>query len=182
MDALFAPWRMQWVTRERPPETEGDDCVFCALPAAESDRENNIVARGERTYVLLNNMPYNPGHVMVLPYEHAGEIQTVDHETLVELVQTMQRVVAAIESALDPDGFNVGFNVGSAGGASITDHLHMHVIPRWSSDTSFLPLTANTAVVEEAVDETYVRLKAALLDIDDTSAGNGTEAVSIDCE
>ena len=179
MDSLFAPWRMQWVTRERPAGGDDSDCTFCLLPDHGEDRENNIVARSEHTFVLLNNMPYNPGHAMILPYEHVGEFQTLDGGVLVDYMRTAQLVIGAIETALEPGGFNVGFNIGAAGGASITDHLHMHVIPRWESDTSFMPLTADTAVVEEAVDETFVRLRDALLDSGRTRAVEESEAVEI---
>lgn len=179
MDSLFAPWRMQWVTRERPASDGDSGCVFCDLPAGDEDRENNIVARSRHTYVLLNNRPYNPGHVMVLPYEHTGEFYTLDEEPLLDYVKTVQLVMSVVDRTLSPGGFNVGFNIGAAGGASVTEHLHMHVIPRWQSDTSFMPITANTAVVEEAVDETYERLHAGLLERSETTAHDEGSAVEI---
>jgi len=179
MDALFAPWRMQWVTRERADDPDGPECPFCRLPGGDDDRENNIVARSESSYVLLNNRPYNPGHVMAIPYEHTGEFQLLDEHTLLDYMQTVQVAIQAVTDGLSPDGFNLGCNIGSAGGASINDHLHLHVIPRWESDTSFMPLTANTAIVEEAVDETYVRLRDALLDIDGVRTAAEAGAVEI---
>ncbi len=180
MDSLFAPWRMQWVNRERPDDEDDSGCPFCALVEQGDDRASNIVARSEYTFVLLNNMPYNPGHVMVLPYAHTGEFHTLDGRVLVDCMKTTQLVVTALNESLSPGGFNVGFNIGAAGGASITDHLHLHIIPRWESDTSFLPLTANTAVVEEAVDETYERLSDALLETAQVSAAEGNDSVRID--
>ncbi|WP_254544713.1 HIT family protein [Halomarina pelagica] len=155
---------MQWVNRDRDEEADDSSCTFCALPKRGDDRGTNVVARSEHVYVLLNNMPYNPGHLMVIPYDHGGKFHVLDEATVVDCIRTAQTAIAALNDALSPGGYNVGFNVGNAGGASIADHLHMHVIPRWESDTSFLPLTANTAVVEEAVAETYDRVSAALLD------------------
>jgi ATP adenylyltransferase len=170
---------MQWVTRERPSDDGDAECIFCALPVGESDRENNIVARSRHAYVLLNNMPYNPGHLMVLPYEHTGEFYAIDDDDLLDYMKTAQKTMYAVQEALSPDGFNVGFNIGSAGGASIDDHLHMHIIPRWESDTSFMPLTANTAIVEEAVDETYERLHDALSELSGTEAGSDADAIEL---
>lgn len=178
MDSLFAPWRMEWVTRDRPDDGDST-CTFCSLADGDDDRSNNIVARSEDAFVLLNNMPYNPGHAMVLPYAHTGEFHALDDRTLVDCVKTTRLVTAALDESLSPSGFNIGLNIGDAGGASITDHLHVHVIPRWESDTSFMPLTANTAVVEEAVDETYDRLRDALLRHERVEAGDGTESVDI---
>lgn len=179
MDALFAPWRIEWVRRDRPEDDDAPSCPFCALPERGDDRENNIVARSESVYVLLNNMPYNPGHLMTIPYEHTGEFHALDETVLVDCVRTTQVVMSALDEALSPQGYNLGSNIGAAGGASITDHFHMHVIPRWGSDTSFMPLTANTAIVEEAVTETYDRLRDALLDSDRTGPATESGAVEI---
>lgn len=183
MDSLFAPWRMQWVKRDRGDDPSADPdaptCPFCALPERGADRESNVVARSESVFVLLNNMPYNPGHLMVIPYEHTGEFYTLDETVCVDWMKTAQLTIAALREALSPEGFNVGVNVGAAGGASITDHLHMHVIPRWGSDTNFLPLTANTAVVEEAVAETYTRLQTALVEFDEVQSSEEDDAVRI---
>jgi ATP adenylyltransferase len=180
MDALFAPWRMDWVTRDRPDRGDSSDCVFCALPERDNDANSLIVARSGQAYVLLNNMPYNPGHVMVIPFEHNGDVCSVSTEALFECVLLVKEVIAASDKSLSPDGFNVGMNLGSAGGASIEDHLHIHVIPRWHSDTSFMPLTANSAIVEEAVEETYDRLRDGLLTRDAASGSLGGESVSFD--
>lgn len=178
MDPLYAPWRMQWVDRERPDD-DGDSCTFCDLPARGNDRENRIVARSDAAYVLLNNLPYNPGHVMVIPYDHVADYQHLDEEVLFDCMRTSQRVMRAIDRSLSPDGFNVGLNLGEAGGASIDDHLHMHVVPRWNSDTSFMPLVANTAIVEEAVDETYERLREALLEDEAAESDGEGRAISL---
>lgn len=179
MDSLFAPWRMEWVKQDRPDTIENDSCTFCALPDAGNDRKQNIVARSEHTYILLNNMPYNPGHVMVIPFEHTGEFHSLDETVLVDQIKTTKLTIAALEEALSPHGYNLGCNIGAAGGASITHHLHMHIIPRWGNDTSFMPLTANTAIVEEAVQETFIRLRDALLEYESTAATNEDAAVAI---
>lgn len=177
MDSLFAPWRMDWVQRES--STGDDECTFCELPARDDDRKSYIVCRTDHVYVLLNNRPYNPGHAMIIPFEHTRAFHRLDDEVLFDAMQTAQHVIEALNESLAPSGYNIGFNLGSAGGASIIDHLHMHVIPRWESDTSFMPLTANTAVVEEAIDETYDRLRDTLLENETVSSEGEGDAVSI---
>lgn len=160
MDELFAPWRMEWVTRP-PTEREFDDCVFCELPDVGDDEEHRILARGSGAYAVLNNAPYNPGHTMVVPFAHRRDLVDFESDALLELVVLLRRTVAALEAALQPEGFNLGANIGAAAGASVPDHLHLHVVPRWHSDTSFLPTTANTKVIVEALDESYDRIRDA---------------------
>jgi ATP adenylyltransferase len=161
MDQVFAPWRIDWVERSEPDEG-GDDCVFCALPDSEADRENNLLARGEYAYVLLNNYPYNPGHAMVIPYEHTGTYQSLDEASLLGKERLVQQTIDALETAMEPDGYNVGYNLGGdAAGGSIDDHLHAHIVPRWSGDTNFMPAIGDTKVIVEAVTDTYDRLHSA---------------------
>ena len=158
MDEIFAPWRIEWV--ERPDRNEEfDGCVFCELPEQDADREHYLLARGEKAYVLLNNYPYNPGHAMVVPHAHVGRYQNLDSDGLLEVNQLIQRTLDAMEEALAPDGYNVGYNLGgSAAGGSIGDHLHAHVVPRWTGDTNFMPTLTGTKVIVEAVTDTYDRL------------------------
>lgn len=165
MKQLFAPWRMEWVERDR--EYEG--CVFCDLPEhdPEMDRENYLLARGETGYVLLNNYPYNPGHAMVIPRQHTAAYQELSADVLLEKERLIQRTIQAMDEALEPDGFNVGYNLGGgAAGGSIPEHLHAHVIPRWEGDTNFMPVISETTVIVEAVLDTYDRLHEALAEQD----------------
>lgn len=165
MDQIFAPWRIEWVEQDA---NEIDGCVFCTLPERDNDRENLIVARSEHAYVLLNNYPYNPGHVMVIPYDHTGEYAVLTDSVLLDHARLKQRTFEAIDAAFGPQGANVGLNLGSAAGGSIGDHLHTHVVPRWDGDTNFMPVISDTKVIVEAVEDTYARLHDAF------SAQNGT--------
>ncbi|MBV0925124.1 HIT domain-containing protein [Halomicroarcula limicola] len=179
MDQVFAPWRIEWVERE--DETADDDCVFCAFRDDDADREHRVVARGDRAFVLLNNYPYNPGHVMVIPHDHTGEYRALDDETLLEHAQLKQRAFAALESALSPDAFNAGLNLGgSAAGGSIDDHLHTHVVPRWDGDTNFMPVVSDTKVIVEAVEDTYDRLHEAFAEQEGTSVPGADRAVRVE--
>jgi ATP adenylyltransferase len=163
---MFAPWRMDWVTRE--DTNEGiDGCVFCELPEADTAQETHIMVRSDHSYVLLNKAPYTPGHVLVIPHSHAGSLIELKTESIHDVFFLTKQTMAAIKNALRPDGFNIGMNIGKAGGASIEDHVHLHVVPRWHGDTTFMPITANTKIIAEALDETYERLRTAFTQLDD---------------
>jgi len=179
MDKVFAPWRIEWVERE---EASPDvDCVFCAFETADEDRANNVVARSDRAFVLLNNYPYNPGHAMVIPHDHTGDYGDLDDETLLDHARLKQRTFDALEAALDPDAFNAGLNLGgSAAGGSIDDHLHTHVVPRWEGDTNFMPVVSDTKVIVEAVEDTYERLHEAFAEQAGTTVVGDDAAVRID--
>jgi ATP adenylyltransferase len=158
MDQLFAPWRIQWVERDDDPV---DGCPFCVLPERGDDVEARVVARSEHTFVLFNNYPYNPGHVMVIPYRHTGEYGALSDEELLDHARLKARTFDALDAGLGPDAFNAGLNLGGPAGGSISGHLHTHVVPRWNGDTNFMPVVAGTKVIVEAVADTYDRVHDA---------------------
>lgn len=177
MDHVFAPWRIEWVERDTDPI---DGCPFCVLPESEEDRSNRVVARSERSFVLLNNYPYNPGHVMVIPTNHTGKYGDLSSSELLDHARMKQRTIAALEEALDPDGLNTGMNLGSSAGGSIGDHLHTHVVPRWEGDTNFMPVIGDTKVLVEALDDTYDRLHRAFRSQPGASCNADDRAVRFD--
>ena len=158
MDQLFAPWRIEWVERDAPADADG--CPFCRLPTIGDDQEALIVARSEHAYLLLNNFPYNPGHAMVIPFRHETHHQDLSDAELLDCERLVQRTLTAMETAMNPNGFNTGRNLGSAGGGSI-GHLHTHVVPRWHGDTNFMAVIDDTKVIVQAVAETYESLHTA---------------------
>ncbi len=115
-------------------------CVFCSLPKEKDDRNNLIVHRAERVFVILNKFPYNSGHLMVVPNAHVSDLNLLDDETLTDLTKMTRHGVQALKEKYQAEGFNIGMNLGQAGGAGIKDHLHMHVVPRWVGDTNFMPV------------------------------------------
>jgi ATP adenylyltransferase len=137
-------------------EVEG--CIFCALPAKGDDAEARILGRGEHGFVMLNTFPYNPGHLLVAPFRHIGEVEDLTEGELVDLGRLLQAAIRALRLEMEPQGFNVGMNLGRVAGAGIPDHLHWHVVPRWSGDTNFMPVVGETRVVPELVEETYRKL------------------------
>ena len=173
MDQIFAPWRIEWVERDDEAEIEG--CVFCEFFDGDDDREHLVVARSDRAFVMLNNYPYSPGHAMVIPRDHTGDYRALDEATLLDHARLKQRTFDALDSAFGPDGFNAGLNLGEGAGGSIDDHLHTHVVPRWSGDTNFMPVISDTKVVVEAIDESYDRLRAAFAEQDDAEVPDDDE-------
>ncbi|WP_222920075.1 HIT domain-containing protein [Natrinema sp. SYSU A 869] len=154
MEQVFAPWRIEWIRRDKGnPDIE--ECVFCELPDLGDDRENLLVARSDHAFVMLNNYPYNPGHLMVIPHTHTGEYTALADDILLDHACLKQRTFDALEAALEPDGFNAGLNLGDGAGGSIDDHLHTHVVPRWEGDTNFMPVLSDTTVIVEALEATY---------------------------
>jgi ATP adenylyltransferase len=137
-------------------------CIFCAALAQDNDRETYIVYRGQRIFVMLNKYPYNNGHLMVVPYEHTADLSALSAETQTELMALIAHSIDWLKAASNPNGFNVGLNLGKAGGAGVDDHLHFHIVPRWMGDTNFMTLTGETRVIAEWLDDTWTRLRKVI--------------------
>ena len=179
MDRLFAPWRIEWVRRDDDETIDG--CPFCVLPERRTDRESRVVARSDRSFVLLNNYPYNPGHVMVVPDRHTGDYADLDDAELLDHARLKQRTLDAVDDAFGPDAFNAGLNLGGPAGGSIDDHLHTHVVPRWEGDTNFMPVISDTKVLVEALDDTYDRVHEAFsAQAGATTSETGAVAIEFD--
>jgi len=134
-------------------------CIFCEKPAQGRDEENLIVWRGETCFVILNRFPYNNGHFMVAPYRHVARLDELTGEETLELWRLVSVGISVIEGTMNPDGFNVGINLGRAAGAGVEDHIHVHVVPRWEGDTNFMPVLADTKVIPEHLAATWRRLR-----------------------
>jgi ATP adenylyltransferase len=151
---LWTPHRMAYIKGE--PGSGGEDpdvCPFCRIPTLE-DRIGLIVARGKSVYAVLNLHPYNPGHLMVVPYRHVAELEDLTTDETLELADLTRRAVVAIKTASSPHGFNVGLNLGHVAGGSLADHLHQHVVPRWGGDANFITVLAQTKVIPELLADT----------------------------
>ncbi len=157
MERIFAPWRIRYI---ESPKYEG--CIFCDFPKENRDEERLILFRGEKCFIIMNNYPYNPGHVMIAPYRHVANVEDLNDDESLEMMKLCQRVIRAIREAMNPDGFNVGINIGKVAGAGIEDHVHMHVVPRWNGDTNFMPVLADVKVIPEAIEESYRKIKKFL--------------------
>jgi ATP adenylyltransferase len=159
MDYLWTPWRYRYVVE--PKNVSG--CVFCVAPDANNDEEWLIVHRAVRNFVILNRYPYTAGHVMIVPFLHTADFSGLERETAAEMMLLAQRVQSAIEDVYHPDGFNIGMNLGRSAGAGIADHLHMHIVPRWTGDTNFMTTVNETRLEPEELSVTYTKLRKALV-------------------
>ena len=159
LQRLWTPWRMSYI-RSDEPELEG--CPFCVLPARDAaDAETFILWRGDTCFCILNAYPYNPGHLMVVPYRHIADYDALDDEETTEMALLTRAAVRALRTASGPHAFNLGMNAGRIAGAGIADHVHQHVVPRWGGDTNFMPVIGQTRVLPELLEETYTRLQPA---------------------
>jgi ATP adenylyltransferase len=159
-ERLWTPWRMEYIKSTGGGEQPA--CIFCDLPARDDDEKNLILARSERAFVILNAFPYNAGHVMVAPFRHVGELEDADERELADLDALLQRSIRALKEEYQPQGFNLGMNLGRVAGAGIPDHIHWHVVPRWNGDTNFMPVVGQTKVLPELLEESFLRLSARL--------------------
>ena len=137
-------------------EPEGAGCVLCRI--RDGEESERVLTRSDSCYVVLNKFPYNPGHVMVVPARHVGDFEDVTDEELLDLQRLLRKSVAALREEMAPHGFNIGLNLGGIAGAGLPDHLHWHVVPRWSGDTNFMPVVGQTRVMPELLEETARRL------------------------
>jgi ATP adenylyltransferase len=151
---MWAPWRLDYI---RGPKD--DACIFCVARDDPDDRETLVVHRGDTCFVILNAFPYNSGHVMVAPNEHVPTIEDLDEPVLTELMTLTQRSLKALREAYSPDGFNMGVNQGKVAGAGIEDHVHMHVVPRWDGDSNFMPITAQTRVLPQELQDSWADVR-----------------------
>jgi len=157
---LFAPWRHTYIKRAVKAEEEEGDCAFCDALKVGQKFESLIVYNGKLATVILNKFPYNNGHTMVIPKRHTAEFEKLSVEEFEELHSLLRKSLEAIKAIYQPQGVNIGMNLGRSGGAGIVDHLHYHLVPRWSGDTNFMPIVAETKVISESLDETYKKMAA----------------------
>ena len=160
---LWAPHRMAYVTADADATAEvadGHTCPFCRIPTL-ADRDGLLLARGELVYAVLNLHPYNPGHLMVVPYRHVAGYEELTSAETVELAAYTQSALRAVRSVSAPHGFNVGLNLGGVAGGSLADHLHQHVVPRWGGDANFMAVLSQTKVIPQLLSETRDLISAA---------------------
>lgn len=157
MDHLFSPWRMKYIDEHK----QESGCVFCKAQELPDGPENLILWRGENVFVILNLFPYTTGHVMVVPYVHCDQLESLNDATLSEMMFTARRLAAILKAEYHCQGINLGMNIGSAAGAGIAEHLHLHLVPRWTGDANFVSVVGQTRVIPEALEASYQRLKRA---------------------
>ena len=153
MKHVWAPWRIEYVRGGKPA-----GCIFCDKPAENKDAGNYILLRGKTGFIMLNSYPYNPGHLLVASYRHLASPEDLTPAERHEHFELISRGVAVLKKAYQPEGFNIGVNLGKAAGAGVADHFHSHIVPRWNGDTNFMTVVGDIRVVPQALADTYQTL------------------------
>ncbi len=154
MEQIWAPWRIKYIQMAK---IEG--CILCDKPKENNDTLNYILYRGKKNFIIMNSYPYNAGHLMIAPYRHIANLEELTDEELHEHFEIVSRSIKLLKQVFKPDGFNLGINMGKVAGAGINDHIHTHIVPRWQGDTSFMPVLSDVKIINEALTETYEKLK-----------------------
>jgi ATP adenylyltransferase len=154
MDNLWAPWRIDYILSEKEK-----GCIFCNKPKENKDLDNLILYRGKKSFVIMNRYPYNSGHLMVVPFRHIMHFEKLEDKELLEINKLLKFSISILKKQMNPEGFNIGLNLGKPAGAGIDEHLHFHIVPRWTGDTNFMPVFSDTRIVPQLIKDTYMNLK-----------------------
>lgn len=158
MDKLWAPWRMRYIkkiyTRRK--------CIFCEALKSKNPKKHFLLLKTPHSMALLNIFPYNNGHLMVAPKKHTGDLGKLSPKELVDVMNTVSKMIILLKRILKPDGFNIGMNIGKSAGAGITSHLHIHIVPRWIGDTNFITVCSDTKIISQGLEELYSQIKKCL--------------------
>jgi len=160
MESLHAPWRIDYILAPKPPPAE--DSLFTQIARSSDDEANYVIVRGKTCFALLNRYPYTGGHLLIVPYKQAADLNELADEELLELIKLTRQCQNALARQMRPDGFNIGINLGKVAGAGIVEHVHLHIVPRWNGDTNFMPVIAGTTVVPQALSELAAQLRTIL--------------------
>lgn len=160
MKRIWAPWRLEYIKAEK-----SKGCFLCEKLKENKDEKNYILFRGKESFIVLNLYPYNNGHLMVAPYRHIGNLEDLKEVEMLDIMQNIKLSVKILKKAFNPDGFNIGLNIGAASGAGLVDHIHFHIVPRWHGDTNFMPVLADIKIIPQSLDLTYKELKKILSEL-----------------
>ncbi len=157
MKVLWAPWRMSYILSDKD-----QGCIFCEYPKQDSkkDRENLILFRSSYSFVIMNRYPYNNGHLMIAPYLHTSSLDGLSDDVILDFMKVTQRAINVLKKVMMPEGFNIGINIGRIAGAGMESHVHLHMVPRWAGDTSFMTVLDEVRVIPEHIMDTYDKLFA----------------------
>jgi ATP adenylyltransferase len=157
MHHLWSPWRMAYIEKHK----EETGCVFCEALGSPDSPQNLIVYRANQVFVIINRYPYTSGHLMVVPYAHQSSLEGLDASVRAGFMELATQCMAVLSQVYSPEGFNIGINIGEPAGAGITDHVHLHVVPRWTGDTNFMSSLGQTRVLPETLEDTWQRIRLA---------------------
>ncbi len=147
---LWSPWRIDYILSKKE-----EGCIFCIKPTEDRDKDNLILKKGSKSFVVMNKYPYNCGHLMVVPYRHIHAFEDLDDDELAEINLLIKLSITSIKKSMNPDGFNIGINLGKTAGAGIEEHIHYHIIPRWNGDINFMTAINNIRIIPQNLSDTY---------------------------
>ena len=162
MKRLFSPWRSQYIAAFKNEKPRKGESLFTRLIKEDDDKKNLIIVRKQYCYVMMNLYPYNSGHLMIVPYQQTSEMSDLSAEEMTEIMTTTSEMIEVLTKVMKPQGFNFGANIGRVAGAGIDDHIHFHIVPRWSGDTNFMPTLGDVKVVSEDMKSTYRKIVTML--------------------
>ena len=154
MKNIWAPWRKEFILSKKE-----ENCFFCEAIKDNQDRKNLVLYRGKECFCILNKYPYNNGHLMIAPKMHKDDLSKLNDSEMLELLTLSRDVKNILAKKLKPEGFNLGINFGKVAGAGVEDHIHLHIVPRWTGDTNFMPVIAETKVISQSLEDLYLELK-----------------------
>lgn len=154
MDKIWAPWRKEYIVNKKTK-----DCIFCSKPRSRQDKKNFIIKRTKFSFSMLNIFPYNNGHVMIAPFKHTKDLRDLNNEEMLDLISLLKDTCILLDKVLEPKAYNIGINIGKLSGAGFSEHLHIHIVPRWEGDTNFMPVIFDTKVISESLSSLYQRLR-----------------------
>lgn len=157
---LWAPWRLAYLAGARSKK-KPHGCLFCERGKSKSDLRNQVVARGRFAFSMLNRFPYNNGHLLVAPYRHISRLDRLTEEEWSDIHRLATDSLRRLDQVLSPDGYNLGINLGRSAGAGIPGHLHLHLVPRWTGDTNFMPVLSDSKVISQSLESAHRLLRAA---------------------
>ncbi len=163
MKRLFSPWRSQYIASFKDEGKKKDECLFCRIARERNDEKNLVVTRREHCFVVMNKYPYNSGHLMIVPFKHTPDFGGLSKDEYADVMATTADMMAVLGDVSQPQGFNFGANLGRVAGAGIDQHVHFHLVPRWSGDTNFMPTIGDVKLISEDTKDTYERLSRAVL-------------------
>ena len=163
MEALHAPWRIEYILAPKPPPSDGSVSLFTRIAQSSADEVNHVICRERSCYAVLNTYPYTGGHLLVVPYKQVPDFNGLTDDELLDLMKLVRRCQNALTQVMKPHGFNIGVNLGLVAGAGVAEHVHIHIVPRWNGDTNFMPVLGQTTVVPEALTVLAAKLREALL-------------------
>jgi ATP adenylyltransferase len=159
LNKIWAPWRIKYITQKKRK-----GCIFCKAYKGNQDKKNFIIIRSSYCFAMLNTFPYNNGHIMVISNRHIASLEKLKKEEILDINITAINILAILKKVMHPQGFNLGINLGKISGAGIDKHFHLHIVPRWTGDTNFMPILTDTKIISQSLKELYDKIKKCLLE------------------